>query len=128
MTAWYSATTPEETDRLLAAWSDAPIENLETCNFLLDVARLQVEEYAPATPGTNPIVDAFEAELGETPVDGVPFNLVYAQLIQAQNLWNAGRAQTEGEVGPEGYSFTPRPLDKTVRSIIRPTRGAADVF
>lgn len=130
MTTWYSATTPEQTDRLLAAWSDAPIEDLELCNFLLDVARMQVEEFAPAIPDANPIVDAFEEELGTAtdPAVGVPFNLVYAQLVQAQNLWNAGRAQSEGVVGSERYSFTPRPLDKTVRSIIRPTSGVPRVF
>ena len=130
MTTWYSATTPEQTDRLLAAWSDAPIEDLELCNFLLDVARMQVEEFAPAIPDSNPIVDAFEEELGtstDTTAE-VPFNLVYAQLVQAQNLWNAGRAQSDGGVGSEGYSFTPRPLDKTVRSIIRPTSGVPRVF
>jgi hypothetical protein len=53
---------------------------------------------------------------------------VYAQLEQAKNLWNAGRAQQDGGVGSEGYSFTPRPLDKTIRSIIRPTSGVPRVF
>jgi hypothetical protein len=44
------------------------------------------------------------------------------------NLWNAGSVSPSGDIGPESYSFTPRPLDKTIRGIIRPTTGTADVF
>lgn len=51
------------------------------------------------------------------------FNLVYAQLQQAKNLWAAGRADENGDIGSEGFAFVPRPLDKTIRSIIRPTNG-----
>ncbi|WP_341941732.1 hypothetical protein [Microbacterium sp. LWH10-1.2] len=120
-TTWYSVATPEEAQRLLSAWSDAPVENAELCGFLLDIAKDQVLAYAPAqTPN-----EAFLAALED---DAVPARYVYAQLEQAKNLWNAGRAQQDGGVGAEGYSFTPRPLDKTIRSIIRPTSGVADVF
>lgn len=122
MATWYSNATPEEASRLLAAWSDAPVENEELCGYLLDVSRLQVETYASQEQTPEGL---FLEALGDA---SVPANLVYAQLMQAQNLWNAGRGDSDGTVGTDGYSFQPRPLDKTVRSIIRPTSGVADVF
>lgn len=114
MTEWYSVTTPEETDRLLGAWEDAPTENLELCGFILDTARLQVLAYAPELDPLEPIL--------------TPFNYVYAQLQQAKNLWNAGRVTTGGEVGVDQFSYTPRPLDKTIRNIIRPADGRPHVL
>ncbi len=112
MATWYTAATPGEADRLLSAWPDAPIENAELCGMLLDVAREQVVAFAP--------------ELSEG--EELPARYVFAQLMQAQTLWAAGRADENGNIGTEGYSFVPRPLDKTIRSIIRPTSGAADVL
>ena len=103
MTDWYSASGQA---RLVAAWPGAPIENEELLGMVLDTARLQVVSYAGV-------------EDTETPAT----NLVYAQLQQAKNLWAAGRASQEGEIGSEGYSFVPRPLDKTIRSIIRPVNS-----
>lgn len=125
MTDWFSASTPEEATRLLAAWSDAPVENAEVCALLLDIAREQVLEFAPPYAASD-FTERWE-HIAAWNLDPAP-RFVYAQLIQAQNLWNAGRAQSDGDVGAEGYSFIPRPLDKTVRTIIRPTSGVADVF
>ncbi|WP_309105023.1 hypothetical protein [Microbacterium sp.] len=216
MATWYNITTDDEQARLLAAWDDAPIENLETLGFILGVARDQVTAYAPATtapiyepvtlnwatgervelsrvgqivtavvyprqaatrmnPEGLPLPDAFGITGGDAiiiinpdddspqwqlqvvfsgenkyvmlwgalntvgpyspnpalfqwvadpaPGDGVPDNYVYAQLQQAKNLWNAGRVNSGGELGVDGYSFTPRPMDKTIKGIIRPTDG-----
>ena len=53
---------------------------------------------------------------------------ILAQLRQAENLWNAGRVNSAGDVGVEGYTFTPRPLDKTIRQIIRPVDGKPHVL
>lgn len=111
MADWYTA-TDETVDRLLGAWPDAPIENLELCGFILETAKEQVIAYAPV--------------LAEGAV--VPNRWVYAQLQQAQNLWNAGRVSTGGEVGVEGFNYTPRPLDKTIRGIIRPVDGKPHVL
>ncbi|MGN7968032.1 hypothetical protein [Microbacterium sp. 22296] len=110
-TAWYAADTDADLERLSLVWSDAPTENPELLEFILDTAREQVIAYAPA-PGP----------------EGYPRRLVYAQLQQATNLWNAGQVSPNGEMGPESFSFTPRPLDKNIRGIIRPTTGAAGVF
>lgn len=80
--------------------------------MLLEVAREQVLTYAP--------------KLGEG--DALPARYVYAQLKQAEVLWAAGTASGDGDIGGEGYRFTPRPLDKTIQQIIRPKSGTANVF
>ena len=116
MATWYSVATPEEQTRLAAAWQDAPIENVELCSSLLEVARGQVVAYAPA-PGEDDDLD-----------NSPPTNYVLAQLQQATNLWNAGRVSSSGEVGTDTFSFTPRPLDKTIRTIIRPIDGKPHVL
>lgn len=135
MATWYSADDGAAQTRLKAAWAGAPIQNAELCAFIVDTARLQVVEYAPdATTAEAAIAevllrfgltDRLEEVLAVLNLakDQPTFNLVYAQLQQATNLWAAGRADENGEVGSEGYSFVPRPLDKTIRSIIRPTNA-----
>ena len=107
MADWYSVTTAGEIERLLGAWADAPIENEELCGLILETAQDQVLEFAPAL------------------AEGVPMpnRWVYAQLKQAENLWNAGRVSGNGEAGVEQFTFTPRPLDKTIKGIIRPQKG-----
>ncbi len=225
MSAWYTVATPSEVDRLRAAWPGAPIENAELCATLLDVAREQVEAFAPETapevavPLPAPltvVIDSggvsgtlrFARELGNVlrisvelgnsgadiegwwgqtvvppeaveflveyqaannyggqgwgylpdgifghtggtwlsgtgyafdllanpavpdpdPAPVIPSRYSYAQLQQAMNLWAAGRADENGNIGTEGYSFQPRPLDKTIRNIIRPTSGVPGVL
>lgn len=112
MATWFTTSPSEEVDRLRAAWEDAPVENMEVLGFILETAQEQVLAYAPAL-----------AEDEET-----PNRWVYAQLQQATNLWNAGRVNSGGEIGVETYSYTPRPLDKTIKGIIRPIDGKPDVY
>ena len=124
MITWYSVDDEIEDaqERLTAAWIDAPVTNLETCGMLLEVARDQVWSFAPES------LDEDDEPVVVIPTgSSVPARLVYAQLQQAINLWNAGRVSSNGEAGGEGYSYTPRPLDKTIRHIIRPTQGVFDV-
>ncbi|MGB3375925.1 MAG: hypothetical protein WBA87_12415 [Microbacterium sp.] len=65
MVTWYSASDSEAQERLGSAWSDAPIENAELCDMILDTAREQVIAYAPAT--TPPVYEpvSFTWETGE---------------------------------------------------------------
>lgn len=132
MSTWYSASGQS---RLQAVWSGAPVENEEILGFILDTARLQVTAYAPDADtlesalaavlldaGLSDRLTDVLALLGTTTTDPA-FNLVYAQLLQAQRLWAAGTADENGDIGTEGYSFVPRPLDKTIKNIIRPQRG-----
>lgn len=121
MAMWFDLATPAQIERLELAWLGAPTEQVEVCAMLLDVAREQVVEFAPAS--------AFGVGVTGAPDHTVPAaRLVFAQLMQAQNLWSAGSVSSNGELGPESFSFTPRPMDKTIRSIIRPSSGVPDVF
>lgn len=117
MTTFLNVDTAEQVERLQMLWFDAPVDQDELLGMVLDVAREQV------------IAFASEKEEDENFTwSNPPRRFVYAQLQQAKNLWNAGSASPAGTEGPEGYTYVPRPLDKTIRGIIRPTSGAADVF
>lgn len=125
MAEWYSVATPDEVQRLVGAWDDAPIENEELCALILETAKEQVLEYAPALgDGETVVVDGYVTTLPPT----IPNRWVFAQLKQAENLWNAGRVSGGGEGGAEQFTFTPRPLDKTIRAIIRPVDGKPHVL
>lgn len=118
---WYTAAGQPAQDRLKAAWNDAPLMNLEALGLLLSVAKTQVIAYAPAAD------DLSRWGTVQDFTDAPPDELVYAQLQQAKNLWNAGRAGGDGQIGGE-FSYTPRPLDKTIQSIIRPTNVSPRVY
>lgn len=211
MADWYTTDSDEAQERLHDAWPDAPLDRLEVCTMLLEVAQEQVIAYAPEeyTPAAAPDADPFtvtgdagtytlirgvarvfvtirssgvqwaqtypapgEMPAAFTPADyldtgspngqagfyggaggiylynqqditdpfewtyeyeaggtsSTPTRFVYAQLQQAVNLWNAGRVSSDGTVGAEPFSFTPRPLDKTIRQIIRPLDGKPHVL
>lgn len=118
MTTWYSVVDEAAQARLLAAWRDAPIENLEVCGFILDAAKDQVIAYAPAPAPTPP---------GE-PVPEPPSRYVYAQLQQAKNLLMAGSVARGGEYGDGEFAYEPRPLDKAIKNLIRPVDGKPHVL
>jgi hypothetical protein len=147
MADWFTTegATPEEAtaaqERLLDAWPEAPLDRLEVCTMLLEVAREQVIAYAP-DPGTaeasvaavlerfaleHKLIDVLAVLELDTLTDP-PRRYVYAQLQQAAVLWNAGRTAPDGSVGDGAFMFTPRPLDKTIRAIIRPADGKPHVL
>jgi len=108
--SWHSVDTPEGVDRLRAAWTDAPTENEELLSMLLEVAREQVLQWAPA-----PAEDEDYSVMA-------PAAYVLAQLNQAANLWNAGRLAAQAD-GAEGFRFTPRMIEKATLKMIRPDEG-----
>ncbi|MEF3405790.1 hypothetical protein [Agromyces sp. CCNWLW203] len=116
--AWFAEQPDEQLERLIAAWPVAPAEDLETLAMLLEIAADQVWAFAPESLDDDNAAVARPA--------AAPARLVYAQMQQAQNLWNAGRVDSNGDAGLDGFSYTPRPLDKTVRGLIRPTEGVFD--
>jgi hypothetical protein len=119
MTDWYSIEDEEATQRLLASWPDAPLDREEVLGAILDVARVQVIAFGQGLPEDSLTGDIELVDDEGEPIEP-PARFVYAQLQQSINLWNAGRVSSAGEAGPDGYSFTPRPLDQTIRGIIRP--------
>lgn len=141
--SWYTANTPEAQQRVVAAWKDAPIVNSELLGMLLDIAKEQVIEYAPHGDPAAEVrlllerlrydptaIDAALTVLGVAPTVDTdpPARYVWAQIQQAKHMWNAGRVAPSGEVGADGYSFAPRPLDKDIQRIIRPTAGVPSVL
>lgn len=115
---WYTtAAGASESDqaeavaRVRSAWKDAPWENLELLGMILDVAKAQVLAYAPELPAD----------------DEYPDRYVLAQLMQARTIYQASTVSSAGTVGEGEFIYTPRPMDKTVRTIIRPDDGKPDV-
>lgn len=141
MAEWYAGGEATAAERLQGAWADAPTENLELLGMLCEVAKLQVMRYGLTGEVASEQLLMFLTGLGydSTVIDEVftildietppaPVNWVYAQLQQIKNLWNAGRAQGSGDVGVDGFVFQPRPLDKTIRGIIKPPSGEVNVY
>lgn len=55
--------------------------------------------------------------------DDIPDGWRIAQLLQARNIWNSGKATPTGDFDGGQYSLTTFPLDWQVRQLIRPKRG-----
>lgn len=135
MVSWFDGGSLSEAH---AAFPELPVENLELAGMLLDVAREQVISYAeddePAAQvstllrnlgvGEATIAQVISLLGFELSPHYVPTRYAWAQLMQAKNLWFAGK----GEDGPDGFTFSPRPLTRDIQRVIRPTSGAADVF
>lgn len=110
MATWY------DIDSARADWIDAPL-NDDTLQALLDVSKQQVIAYAPRLPVP---VDP------EAPVE-VPANYRYYQLMQATNIWNAGRVDASGGVGEGEFVIRPHPLDWQIKQGLRPRRAVPHV-
>lgn len=106
MATWHDAESVRE------EWIDAP-ESDELLDELLEVAQQSVVAYAPALPASED--------------ESIPTNYRYAQLQQVKNLWNAGRVDSAGGVGDEGFVFRPHPLDWVIKQILRPRRAVPRV-
>lgn len=141
MADWFTVDSVLDAERAHAAFPELPVENWELAGMLLDVAREQVLDFA-ADDEPAAQVDHLLQNLGveeatiaavlvlldfEATTPGVPTRYVFAQLQQARNLWFAGRV-VGSDMGPDGFTFAPRPLSREIQRIIRPTSGVADVF
>ncbi|MBH0054481.1 hypothetical protein I6E74_09920 [Salinibacterium sp. SWN139] len=96
-------------------WLDAP-ESDTLLEDLLVVAQEAVVAYAPAL-----------TEVDEEDALIIPTAYRYAQLQQVKNLWNAGRVDSAGGVGDEGFVFRPHPLDWMIKQILRPRKAVPRV-
>lgn len=91
-------------------WVDAASIDDLRLHMILELARQQVTAYAPALA------------VDERP----PANYRHGQLMQAQNLFNAGRAEGGGESGDD-FVLRPFPLDWMVKQTLRPKTGVPGV-
>lgn len=123
MTNWYSVETSDEQERLVAAWPDAPIENLEVCDLILTTAREQVTAYGPTLTEELVVEDGYI-----TNQTVIPKRFVEAQRQLASIIWEAAQRSGDGEIGAEGFTYTPSTMDKKIREIIRPRDVKPDVY
>lgn len=102
---WLVVCDPEdEWHNVLTArleWAGAPDRD-GTLARLLDVARDQVDAYAPEVNGA------------------VPERYRSAQLVQARNTFNASLTNGDQQTDIGGFVVTVRPLDWAVKQLIRP--------
>lgn len=92
-----------------ANWSEAPESDADLYR-LLDVARIQCEEFAPAFIGR------------------APANFRQAQLLQARALWNSGHVKQDDQFGGGQMTVTVFPMDWTVKALLRPKRAVGAMF
>lgn len=124
--------TPDGWHTLASArdeWRDAPKTDVRLFD-LLEIAKGQVIKYAPDEDDDGYPDSSLYPGADVFPSNGVsvPTNYRYAQLMQARNLWNAGRVDpANGGIGEDSFIIQPRPLDWTVRQIIRPKRGVPTI-
>jgi hypothetical protein len=97
-------------DSARAEWNDAPLQDVRLFQ-VLELARQQVTEYAPALAVDAPI----------------PGNYRQGQLMQARNLLNAGTVSPDGGIGEGDFVLRPFPLDWMVKQILRPQRAVPTV-
>lgn len=94
-----------------AVWPDAVGLDDAVLTRLLQAAQEQAQAYAPALADGAP----------------VPASYTEALVLQARELWGATRREGADVVGFDTYAVRVRPLSATVRSLLRPPRGAVRV-
>lgn len=88
-------------------WEQAPNDDARLFQ-LLELAKQQVLAYAPALTLLAPI----------------PPNYREAQIMQARNIWNAGKVDPQsGGFGEDSFVIRPFPLDWMIKQILRPRTG-----
>jgi hypothetical protein len=92
-------------------WADAPLDDVFLYQ-LLETARRQCEEYAPALLLGAP----------------VPARYTQAQLTQARALYQSTIANQQDNVGIEGFQVRVFPLDFTIRAMLRPKKAIGGMF
>lgn len=103
-TPWVSTTDPY----MIELWPDAPSE--ATTELLLAAAQEQCEQYAP------------------TPVpDPVPARYKQACVLQARATWRSTQAGPGDNLGGDGFTVTAYPMDKTIRSLLRPVHAVRTI-
>ena len=98
-------------DSIRGEWPDAEYISDVSLWGVLDIARMQCLEFAPALADEAP----------------VPSHYREAQRIQARNVWNASKVAPDGTAGQDDFVIRPFPLDWHVKAILRPKRGIGAV-
>lgn len=110
ITTWHTA------DSLRAVWSNAP-SSADLIADLLEAAKFQILEFAPALPDTE--------ESGAA--EAIPANYRIAQGLQARAIWESQKADVSGDpdaIGLGEYPVRVYSMAKPVRDLLRPAHGA----
>lgn len=73
---------------------------------------------------------AWEACLAYAPVADeadIPEGHREAHFQHTRNIFSASKSGPSGDIGPEGFAFTPHPLDWHVKQLLRPRRAVPRV-
>lgn len=92
-------------------WADAP-QNDVSLYELLDTARIQCVEYAPAITAGAVISTAYRQ----------------AQYLQARAIYMASITNQADAVGVEGFTVRSYPLDWNIRALLRPKKAIGGMF
>lgn len=106
--AWHTVASARD------QWPDAPFDEDggdDTLTQLLEISKEAVLAFAPVS--TDPAYDP----------DVPPEAWRMAQLMQARNIWNSGRASAGGDFDAGTFGVTSFPLDWQIRQLIRPKRA-----
>lgn len=121
---WYSVEDEAAQERLVGAWNDAPVENLEVLSMLMEVAKEQVLAHAPAIVPEVTVVDGIVQS-----IIVIPARYVLAQRAVAIKIWDSNRSSEGGAVGEEPFAFVASPaMQKWIRAIVRPADGKPDAY
>ena len=103
-------------------WRDAPADDAVLVTYL-SAARVACLTFAPLP------VDA-STGYGEDPYGGygggdeIPDNYLLAQVMQARNTWNSGKAAPgDGAFDGGGFGISSMPLDWQIKQLLRPQRA-----
>jgi len=96
--------TTEEAQEL---WPQAEAMEGAILALLVAAAREQCIEYAPALAEGAPVPAAWRL----------------AHLMQVQGLWQSAKSGPGDTIGPDGFTTTVYPMDRTVKRLLRPQRG-----
>ncbi|KQQ22878.1 hypothetical protein ASF48_07000 [Rathayibacter sp. Leaf299] len=99
LSGWHSLASARASE-----WADAPLDDVQLWT-VLEAAREQCEEFAPAYSGP------------------VPIRYRQAQLVQARALWQSVKSNGQSQIGGEGFAVTVFPMDWSVKKLLRPLRG-----
>ena len=99
--AWHTPTSVRQ------VWADAAHIDDAALYDLLDVARRDVEAYAPALADTDPVPPWYRQ----------------AQRMHAEDIWNASRVGPSGDDGTDTFQLRPFPLDWMIKQLLRPRTG-----
>lgn len=120
---WLDPANPDDLELIETVWPDAPTgdEPGETAalDLYLGAAQQQCLAYLD--------LPVPEGETDPEMPDTIPENWRMALLLQARALWQLSVTNPAGEIGQDGFSTTPFPMDWNVKNLLKPASSKVRV-